>query len=179
MYNHCMSSPGNVQHYPVYNVFLAMFNIIQYTMCFWQCSTLSSIQCVSGNVQHYPVYNVFLAMFNIIQYTMCFWQCSTLSSIQCVSGNVQHYPVYNVFLAMFNIIQYTMCFWQCSTLSSIQCVSADIAWSGLTGMTTTLFICCSPHCPPLCLSLRPHPHCGECNGGDGGGGRWEEGGPRI
>ena len=29
---------------------------------------------------------------------------------------------------------------------------------------------------PFCLCLRPHPHCGECDGGDGGGWRLGEGG---
>jgi len=53
----------------------------------------------------------------------------------------------------------------------IQCVSADSACGdGLEWRQHCLFavlLTVLPFC--LCLSLRPHPHCGECDGGDGGG----------
>ena len=62
----------------------------------------------------------------------------------------------------------------------VQWVSADSACGdGLEWTQHCLFavlLTVLPFC--LCLSLRPHPHCGECHGGDGGSGRLGEGGPR-
>jgi len=55
----------------------------------------------------------------------------------------------------------------------IQCVSADSACGdGLEWTEHCLFavlLTVLPFC--LCLSLRPHPHCGQCVGGDEGGGK--------
>ena len=49
----------------------------------------------------------------------------------------------------------------------------SMKWSNWwTGMNTVLFIVL-PFC--LCLSLRPHSHCGECERGDGRGGKVGEG----
>ena len=91
--------------YWVYDVCLATFQLIGYTMLFYSYSTLLGIRCYFTVIPRYWVYGVILQSFHI----------------RCLSTTIPPYWVYDVCLQTCQFIGYAMIFRSHSTLLGIPC----------------------------------------------------------